>query len=84
MSRNNNYSTGNLLEYLYHQNCCKFIGIDFIDLSRQTIMNIPLQINFIGKLIMRGKWCNYMCVSLYVCVCVSVSVSVSVSVYKKQ
>ena len=62
MSRNNDYSTGNLLEHLHHQNCRKFIGIDFIDLSRQTIMNIPLQINFIGKLITRGKWCNHVCV----------------------
>ena len=47
MSRNNNYTVGNLLDYLYHQNYYKLIGID---LSRQTSMTIPQQINFTGKL----------------------------------
>ena len=28
VSRNNNYSKGNLLDYLYHQNYYKLIGID--------------------------------------------------------
>ena len=47
MSRNNNYTTtGNLLDYLYHQKY-KFIGID---LSRQTNTSIPQQINFTGQL----------------------------------
>ena len=32
MSRNNGYTAGNLLDYLYHQNCYKHIGID---LSKQ-------------------------------------------------
>ena len=32
ISRNNDYTTGNLLDYLYHQNYSKLIGID---LSRQ-------------------------------------------------
>ena len=40
----NDDSTGNLLDYLYHQNYCKLFGID-----SQTNMNIPQQINFIGK-----------------------------------
>ena len=47
MSRNDDYTTGNLLDYLYHQKYCKLIGID---LSRQTNTSIPQQINFVGKL----------------------------------
>ena len=38
MSRNDDYTTGNLLGFLYHQNYYKLIGID---LSRQTNTNIP-------------------------------------------
>ena len=33
MSRNDNYTTANLVDYLYHQKHCILIGID---LSRQT------------------------------------------------
>ena len=47
MSRNDDYTTGNLLDYLYHQNYYKFI---YIDLSRQIYKSIPQQINFVGKL----------------------------------
>ena len=47
MSRNDDYTRGNLLDYSYHQNYYKLIGID---LSRQTNTTIPQQINFIGKL----------------------------------
>ena len=47
MSRNDDYITGNLLGYLYHQNCYKIIGID---LSRQANTSIPQQINFTEKL----------------------------------
>ena len=47
MSINNYYTTGNLLDYLYHQNNYKLIGID---LSRKTNASIPQQINFVGKL----------------------------------
>ena len=47
ISRNGDYTTGNLLDYLYHQNYYKLIGID---LSRQPNTNIPQQINFVGKL----------------------------------
>ena len=47
MSRNDNYTTGNLLDHLYHPNYYKPIGID---LSRQTNTSIPQQINFVGKL----------------------------------
>ena len=37
MSRNDDYTTGNLLDFLYHQNYFKLTGID---LSRQTNTNI--------------------------------------------
>ena len=47
MSRYNDYTTGNVLDYLYHQNYYKHIGID---LSRQANMSIPQQVNFVGKL----------------------------------
>ena len=47
MSRNDDYTTGNLLDFSYHQNYHKFIGKD---LSRQTNTSIPQQINFVGKL----------------------------------
>ena len=46
MSKNDNYTTGNLLDYLYHQKYYTLIGID---LSRETNTNIPQQINFIGN-----------------------------------
>ena len=46
-SRNDDYTTGHLLDYLYHQNYYKLIGIDF---SRQKNTNIPQQINFTGNL----------------------------------
>ena len=47
MSRNDDYTTGNLLNYLYHQVYYKLIGID---LSRQAYTSISQQINFVGKL----------------------------------
>ena len=46
MSRNDDYTTGNLLDYLYHQNYYKLIGID---LSRPANTSIPQQVNFVGK-----------------------------------
>ena len=46
MSRNDDYTTGNLLDYLYYQKYYKLIGMD---LSRQTNTNIPRWINFTGK-----------------------------------
>ena len=39
MSRNDDYTIGNLLDYLYHQKYYKLIGID---LSRQTKTNTSL------------------------------------------
>ena len=47
MSSNSDYATGNLLDFSYHQNYYKRIGID---LSRQRNTSIPQQINFVGKL----------------------------------
>ena len=47
MSRNGDYTTWNVLNYLYHQIYYKFIGID---LSRQTNISIPQKINFVEKL----------------------------------
>ena len=46
MSRNNDNTTGNLLDYLSHQKY-KLIGINLL---RQTNTSIPQQINFTGKL----------------------------------
>ena len=47
MSRNDDYTTGNLLGYSYLQNYYKLIGID---LARQPNTTIPKQISFTGKL----------------------------------
>ena len=47
MSRNNDYTTGSLLDFSYHQNYHKLIGID---LSGETNTSILQQINYVGKL----------------------------------
>ena len=47
MSRNDDNTTGSVLDFSYHQSYYKLIGID---LSKQANMSIPQQINFIGKL----------------------------------
>ena len=47
MTKNDDYTTGNLLDYLYHQNYYELIGKN---LSRQTNSSIPQQINLVGKL----------------------------------
>ena len=47
MSNNNDYGTGNLLDFAYFKENCKLIAID---LSKQTKLKDPQQINFIGKL----------------------------------
>ena len=47
MSRGNDYTTGHLIDFSYHQNYYKLIGID---LSRQTNTSTPQQTNFTGKL----------------------------------
>ena len=47
MSNNNDYTTGNLLDFAYFEENYKSIAID---LSKQTKLNDPQQINFIRKL----------------------------------
>ena len=44
---NNNYTTGNLLDFAYYKENYKLIAID---LSKQTKTKDPQQINFIGKI----------------------------------
>ena len=46
MSISNDYTTGNLLDYLYLQ---KYYQIFGIDLSRQTNTSTPEKINFVEK-----------------------------------
>ena len=48
MSNNNDYTTGNLLDLLFFKENYKLIAID---LSKQTKLKDPQQINFIGKLL---------------------------------
>ena len=47
MSNNNDYTTGNLLDFAYYKENYRLIAID---LSKQTKLKDPQQINFIGKL----------------------------------
>ena len=47
LSRNNGYITGNLLDFAYFKGNYRLIAID---LSKQTKLKDPQQINFIGKL----------------------------------
>ena len=48
MSNNNDYTIGNLLDYAYYKKHYRLIAID---LSKQTKLKDPQQINFIGKLL---------------------------------
>ena len=47
MRNNNDYTTGNLLDFAYFKKNYRLIAID---LSKQTKLKDPQQINFIGKL----------------------------------
>ena len=47
MSNNNDYTTGHLLDFAYFKENYKLIAVD---LSKQTELKDPQQINFIGKL----------------------------------
>ena len=47
MSRNNGYTTGNLLEFVYFKENYRSIAID---LSKQTKSKDPQQLNFVDKL----------------------------------
>ena len=46
MSNNNDYTTGNLLDFAYYKENYRLIAID---LSKQTKIKDPQQIKFIGK-----------------------------------
>ena len=48
MSNNSDYTTGNLLDYAYYKKQYRLIAVD---LSKQTKLKDPHQINFIGKLL---------------------------------
>ena len=48
LSNNSDYTTGNLLDYAYYKKHYKLIAID---LTKQTKLEDPQQINFIGKLL---------------------------------
>ena len=47
MSNNNDYATSNLLDFVYFKENYRLI---VVDLSKQTKLKDPQQINFIGKL----------------------------------
>ena len=47
MPKNNEYTTGNLLDFLHDQNYYKLIGRD---LSRQANATVPQHVNFTVKL----------------------------------
>ena len=48
ISNNNDYTTGNLLDFVYYKENYTLIATD---LSKQTKLKDPQQINFIGKLL---------------------------------
>ena len=48
MSRKNDHTTGNLLDFVYFKENYKLIAID---LSKQTKLKDPQQISFTGKLL---------------------------------
>ena len=48
MSNNRDYTTGNFLDFAYYKKHYRLIAID---LSKQTKLKDPQQINFIGKLL---------------------------------
>ena len=47
MNNNNDCTTGNVLDFAYYKENCRLIAID---LSKQTKLKDPKQINFIGKI----------------------------------
>ena len=57
MSRNDDYTTGNLLYYSFHQNYYKFIGVDLPRQKKKQIFlnKLMLQKNWKKKI---GKLCN--------------------------
>ena len=55
MSNNNDCTTGNLLDFAYFKENYRLIAID---LSKQTKLKDPQQINFIGKQIYLEQQCS--------------------------
>ena len=47
ISKNNDYTTGNLLDFAYYKENYRLIEID---LSKQSKLKDPQQINFLGKI----------------------------------
>ena len=50
MTKNNNYTTGNLLDYEYFKDHHKLIAIDLIKQTELENPDLKQQINFIGRL----------------------------------
>ena len=50
MSKNNDYTTGNLLDYKYFSKHYKLIAIDFSKQIELENLDLQQQINFIGRL----------------------------------
>ena len=55
MRRNNNYTTGNLLDYEYFSKHYKLIAIDLTKKIELENPNLKQQINFIGRLLQETK-----------------------------
>ena len=53
MSKNNDYTTGNLLDFAYFKENYRLIATD---LSKQTKLKDPQQINFTGKFENQDHW----------------------------
>ena len=53
MSNKNDYTTENLLDFAYFKKDCKLIATD---LSKQTKLKDPQQINFIGRLLNKNAF----------------------------
>ena len=60
MSNNNDYTTGNLLDFVYFNENYRLIATD---LSKQTKLKDPQQINFIGKLKNQAHWATMLSLS---------------------
>ena len=50
MSKNNNYTTGNLLDYEYFKDHYKLIAIDLSKQIELENLNLKQQVNFTGRL----------------------------------
>ena len=57
ISKNNDYTTGNLLDYEYFSKHYKLIAIDLSKQSELENLELRKQINFTGNLIMKEQKC---------------------------